>query len=120
MSVLRLPIEQAAKRLGVAPNTIRRGLKNGRFDAIRDNSGRWLIAVPDQPLGNPGQVTQGYPESALVNELRARIVSLEADKTRLMDMLAGELAGRDRQLEDLRNQIATLSRRRRWWQRRAV
>lgn len=82
--LLRITVVEAARRLGVSGQTVRRRLEAGelageREPARRGAGWRWLVLLPasaqapDPPPGAPG----GTPEPPLLAELRARIVSLE-------------------------------------------
>ena len=74
----RLTLAQAAVRLGVTQDTVRRRIKRRELTAIRDNRGRFLVLLP--PTEAPG-APRGFPprqdDSELIGELRTRIESLE-------------------------------------------
>jgi hypothetical protein len=81
---VRLCIADAAARLGVSPDTVRRKLKRGQLRAQRDNHGQWWVEVPaDAKPGEPMQ-RAAYeptpdPSAALVEELRSQISRLRTD-----------------------------------------
>lgn len=99
---VRLGIADAAVRLGVSADTIRRRIKRGQLSASRDNTGKlWLTLTDDlakaaAPL--PTQPAAYAPmqmeQSALIAELHEHVASLRseldhahADRDRLLTML---------------------------------
>src|SRR3954452_25146915 len=45
-ATVRLSVADAAARLGISTDTVRRKLKRGQLQAKRDNQGQWWIEVP--------------------------------------------------------------------------
>jgi len=83
-------IKEAADRLGVSVDTVRRRLKAGELEGRQEPQGangyRWLVQLPDDA---PAETSATVPPSADAYELadaRARIEGLE----RLIDELAGQ------------------------------
>lgn len=99
---IRVGIADAAMRLGVSADTIRRRIKRGQLAASRDNTGKlWLILTDDlakasaplrmQPAAYAPTQTE---QSALIAELREHVASLRseldhahAERDRLLTML---------------------------------
>jgi hypothetical protein len=99
---LRLGIADAAVRLGVSPDTIRRRIKRGKLQGNRDNTGKlWIVLpagfaqarapLPEQPAA---YVPMQQDQSAVIDELRNHVVSLRseldrahAEQDRLLNML---------------------------------
>ena len=121
---VRLGIAQAATQLGVSPDTIRRRVKRGQLEAIRDNTGKLWISLPADPAKAGARVPRQPAAYAptredqveLVQELRSHIASLRSElershqeRDKLLSML-GEaqeaLARRDQSLfEKLWNRL---------------
>lgn len=100
-----LPIQQAAKRLGVSADTIRRRLKRGELASRRDDTPqgyRWLIRMdaPSSPPNAPGSPrTRETPVQgsapALVDDGREALIAT----------LREELASRVREVAELHSVI---------------
>lgn len=99
-------IKEAAARLNVSQDTIRRRLKAGEFEGMQEPTGsrsgfRWLVEVPDdepEPQETASQAEASADLSATAYEradARARIEGLE----RLVDNLASERDNWQRQAE---------------------
>jgi hypothetical protein len=99
---IRLGIADAAVRLGVSPDTVRRRVKRGQLEALRDNTGKlWVTLSADLALAPPPLHTQPaayapmqHDQSSLVDELRSHVASLRneldlahAERDRLLTML---------------------------------
>ena len=80
----RVSIKEAAERLGVSVDTVRRRLKAGDLEGTQEPHGksgyRWLVHLPDDAPGMPS--AEAYEHA----DTRARIDGLE----RLIDELATE------------------------------
>lgn len=90
----RLGIMEAAVRLGVSTDTIRRRIRKGELLAIRDNHGQWRLDLPDDvtprvPMqtGGSGPVPATLPPihgamqdayAAVVGALRLQVADLQA------------------------------------------
>ncbi len=92
-ALARLGIMEAAVRLGVSTDTIRRRVRKGELPAIRDNHGQWRLDLPDdaapgmpmQPGGSspvpttpPVHVAMQDAYAAMVGTLRLQVVDLQA------------------------------------------
>src|SRR4051812_31956331 len=103
----RVGIAEAAARLGVSVDTIRRRLRGGTLTAQRDNNGQWRIEVPDHaPPMQPARVHRAAPPYAvpkqpiqapgdadghareLVDVLRAQVADLQQERDRLLELVA--------------------------------
>lgn len=63
----RLGIMEAAVRLGVSVDTVRRRIRKGELAAVRDNRGQWRLNLPDDATpGQPMQPTGGSPAPAML------------------------------------------------------
>ena len=94
----RLSVADAAARLGVSTDTVRRKLKRGHLRATRDNHGQWWIELPaDAAPAAPKQRAAYEPmqnaEAQLIAELRNQISRLGSD---LDAAYAREIAERER------------------------
>ena len=107
-----MTINETAKHYGVSANTIRRRLQNGLLIGNKVGN-KWLINVASpngaSPNGATPNHTQQEPEPpALVNQMQARIDSLEAQ----LNTRAGEIDQLHRLLaQTALNAPATRS----WW-----
>jgi DNA-binding transcriptional MerR regulator len=75
----RMSVAEAARRLGVSPEAIRKRIKRGTIDHDQDPGGLTYVYVEvDNPVGNPSGDAVGNPDSAaLISQMQARIDSLE-------------------------------------------
>ncbi|GAC1487732.1 MAG: hypothetical protein NVS2B11_13270 [Acetobacteraceae bacterium] len=81
----RLSIVDAAHRLGLSADAIRRRVRKGEMQASRDNHGKWWVEIADDaaPM-RPAKPVQGgaslapmpEPDPALVDALRANLADL--------------------------------------------
>jgi hypothetical protein len=97
---IRLSVTDAAIRLGVSADTVRRKLKRGQLRAQRDNHEQWWVEVPaDAEAAEPMQRAAYEPMSAaVVDELRAQLRRLGVD---LDAAHAREAAERDRHAAEI-------------------
>lgn len=123
----RIGITEAAARLGVSADTIRRRLRKGELAATRDNHGQWFLdladdaplAVPMQPANKclaPAVLAPAYApmqaaDAALADALRAQVADLTArlDRTEAREAdlrAAAERQGRELTAAGLRTAIA--------------
>lgn len=84
----RVPITEAARQLGLSPDSIRRRIRKGDLPSLRDNRGQWWVEVPDNlpPASAPNRhsgtmVAPAYapmqtPDTALADTLRAQVADL--------------------------------------------
>ena len=118
----RLGIMEAAVRLGVSTDTIRRRVRKGELPAIRDNTGQWRLDLPDDaaPIA-PRQPVQASLAPAtlplapipmqvayadIADALRAQVEDLQArlDRAEAREATAREVA--DRQGRELTAAVA--------------
>ena len=103
MTETEVSIKEAAERLGVSVDTVRRRLKAGELEGKQEPHGasgyRWLVQLPDDTPaehGPPGEIAEALRAAAAASaaisaeafelaDARARIEGLE----RLIDELAG-------------------------------
>ncbi len=115
----RLTLAQAAVRLGIAQDSVRRQIRRGDLRAYKDNRGRWLVELPAGPApGLRSGPLPGHDGAELVRELRAQIERLDrelsTDRTELQGRIDDLCAERDRLLA-LVEQLAAECRPRRPW-----
>jgi excisionase family DNA binding protein len=99
---IRVGVADAAMRLGVSADTIRRRIKRGQLSASRDNTGKlWLVLTDDPakasaplPMQPAAYAPTHMEQSGLVAELREHVASLRseldhahAERDRLLTML---------------------------------
>lgn len=116
----RMSVADAAARLGVSVDTIRRKIKRRELIAQRDNMGKWWVLAPQpaahadaaptpkpmqQPAYAPAEPMQ-QPDTALVSELRARLADKDAELARLGTLLEQERTERRADAERHRQDTA--------------
>lgn len=98
----RLPIAQAAERLGISKTAMRRRVERRTVDAIKGDDGQWLVAVPDDatPGGTPTGVHRGTPsDTPAVEALTVQLAFLQA-----------QLVEKDQQIRELHVMLQTTQR----------
>src|SRR4051794_24448895 len=127
-AAVRLSVADAAARLGISTDTVRRKLKRGKLQAKRDNHGRWWVEVPaDAKPAEPMQRAAYEPkpdaDAQIAEELRSQIIRLRTDldaayarETVERERHAGEIARLDGLLAAERARVDELLRRRSWLQ----
>lgn len=114
--LISVTVAEAARRLGVSAQTVRRRISEGELAAEREPARRgagwrWMILLQAnaQAVESPPGASQGTAEPLLIVELRARVASLEehlaqAERagTETRQLLAGTLAKLDTIEERLR------------------
>jgi excisionase family DNA binding protein len=114
---LRLSIADAATRLGISTDTVRRKLKRGQLRAQRDNHGQWWVEVsadakPAEPMQRAAYEPTHNPVGLLVEELRSQISRLRTD---LDAAYARETAERERHAAQIASlEASLLAERDRW------
>ncbi|MBF0093422.1 MAG: hypothetical protein HQL34_02645 [Alphaproteobacteria bacterium] len=113
----RLSVTEAALKLGVSIDTVRRRIKSGEMDAQRDNVGKWWVFVPDDGDPPPARPARTPPapfhasgavpaRSELVERLifeNERLWEVLKDKDQLIRDLALRIAATGAQ-EDARQE----------------
>ncbi len=98
----RLPIAQAAARLGISKTAMRRRVERRTVDAIKGNDGQWLVAVPDDATSGdtPTGVHRGTPsDTPAVEPLTVQLAFLQA-----------QLVEKDQQIRELHVMLQTAQR----------
>lgn len=86
-----VPLKQAAKRLGISTDTVRRRIKSGSLEAEKratPQGGEWWVTLPDDAPGEDPDTMQEAGDAAQAVELavlRARLIELEARAAELRD-----------------------------------
>jgi len=102
---MELTIRDAAERLGVSSDTIRRRLKAGELAGRQEPQGkqgyRWMVQLPDDPQDTPTAVGTAAPgmhpaEAYELADSRARIEGLE----RLIDEIGSQREKLERERDD--------------------
>src|SRR5215217_5662673 len=106
-----LSVADAAARLGISTDTVRRKLKRGQLQAKRDNHGQWWVEVPadakpPEPMQQAAYEPRQDPVGLLTEELRSQITRLRTD---LDAAYARETAERERQAEEIKRLEAILA-----------
>ena len=110
-NTLRLSVADAAARLGISTDTVRRKLKRGQLQAKRDNHGQWWVEVPAdakpaEPMQHAACEPRQDPVGVLMDELRSQITRLRTD---LDAAYARETAERERQADEIKRLEATVA-----------
>ena len=75
----RIPLQEAARLLGLNERTVRRRLRAGTLDGVKDDaSGRWLVTMPDDTDIGPDT-----PDADLRQRVAVLEVQLEATRREL-------------------------------------
>ncbi len=106
----RLGIMEAAGRLGVSVDTVRRRIRKGELPAVRDNHGQWRLDLPDvaapgvptQPTESglmpamplPAHVATQDAYAGIVDALRAQVADLQGR----LDRVEGQTERQGREL----------------------
>lgn len=98
-SVERLPLAQAADRLGITTDSIRRRIRRGKLRAYKDNQGRWLVEVPSGHAPGPGpERVAGGQLAGLRDQLERLGAELAEVRSEYREQVADLRAERDRLL----------------------
>jgi uncharacterized small protein (DUF1192 family) len=97
---------EAAVRLGISSDAVRRRAARGHWARTRGNDGLARIQVPDDVSAPRRGDVQG-DTAALVSSLEAHIATLKTEIERLTAELAGERAVRQGEVELLKGQLVT-------------
>jgi excisionase family DNA binding protein len=108
---MELSINDAAKALGVSPNTVRRRLTSGLIHGYKVGN-QWLINLPDEAETAPNQPMATDKEAlAIDNEL---VKQLRADLANSNDRITF-LEGHISQLTNALNPAPAALKSRPWW-----
>ncbi|MFN3076744.1 MAG: excisionase family DNA-binding protein [Alphaproteobacteria bacterium] len=99
----RLSVTEAAQRLGVSVDTVRRRIKSGEVEAQRDNTGKWWVQVPAEFQPKPRPVSR--PDLASAGQGGELVEYLILENEKLWDALRD----RDALIRDLVNRLADVS-----------
>ena len=95
-----LTYDEAASRLGILPDSVRRRAAARKWPRRLGNDGRARVRIPDDALPPDirGDVTPALPPdaSAELNEARVEIATLRAELAGVRDRLSDTQAERDR------------------------
>ena len=126
-ATVRLSVADAAARLGISTDTVRRKLKRGQLQAKRDNHGQWWVEVPAdaKPVEHrqhAAYVPKPDADARLTEELRGQIIRLRTDldaayarEAAERERHAAEIARLDGLLAAERARVDELLRRRSLW-----
>jgi hypothetical protein len=100
-----LPLDDAAARMGLKPDTLRKRLQTGTEDGFKGNDGRWKVyvsAFPETPessenVREPSDDFQTDDLLLLLNEVRDRL----SDKHEVIDYLKAQIAEKDKLISGL-------------------
>jgi hypothetical protein len=111
-----MPLADAARLLGTTPDALRKKVKRGQLQAVRDNTGRLLVWV--DPPAEPGQVSSrpawtaggrldglASQESTLVQSLRDHIETLKAQLAETRQERERDRAGHAAELERIEKRL---------------
>jgi len=104
----RLPIAQAAERLGISKTAMRRRVERRTVDAIKGDDGQWLVAVPESAEGSPlptgvaREVPPGMPRGIpAVDALAGQLAYLQERLAARDDEIREMRTGYERQINEL-------------------
>src|SRR6516162_3309338 len=97
---------EAAARLCVTPEAVRRRAIRNKWARMPGNDGKTRVMIPNE--AHPPSTPHVTPDtSALVSSLEAHIATLKTEIERLTAELAGERVGRQGEVERLNGQLVT-------------
>jgi hypothetical protein len=96
---------EAAARLGVTPEAVRRRAIRNKWARQPGNDGKTRVLVPNE--AHPPSTPHVAPDAPLVSALEAHIATLKTDIERLTAELAGERTARQGDVERLNGQLVT-------------
>ncbi len=102
----RLPIAQAAERLGISKTAMRRRVERRTVEAIKDDNGQWLVAVPDDTT--PSDTPTGVHRDTL-SDTPSGTPPVEALTVQLA-FLQAQLVEKDQQIRELHIMLQTAQR----------
>lgn len=115
-----MPLSEAASRLGISPEALRKRLKRGTADGFRDNRQRWMVYVdPDASTNRqdnrPDDVGAVDLDShPLVVQLREQVADLQNDVSASRDREARLLSIVEGLSEKERRDLGAIERLRQW------
>jgi excisionase family DNA binding protein len=120
-------IAEAARRLGLTEDAVRKRIRRKQLEAFKSEDGRWIVLLArdgtesqTSPGRRPGPVWD-EPRDELVAALRARIDSLErqlsdrTDEARRRDVVIAQLVQRVPEIPERATPEASPTSSRRWW-----
>ena len=102
---VRLSVTEAALRLGVSVDTVRRRIKTKDLKAQRDNSGKWWVLVPAIQNPEPAAPNKDMPQATHPLEPQARRDLFDVLKNE-NDRLWQALQAKDDLIRDLATKLA--------------
>lgn len=121
--VTRLPVDDAARYLGISRPTVKRRLKSGALKGVQERtpSGfKWFVVLdtPESPPGTPGESPAGVPgesppESAALSQMSPqaalqRAQDMAAYTAALLEPLHARLEAQAEEIGTLKERCATL------------
>ena len=124
----RVGIAEAAAQLNLSKDTVRRRIRRGELDAVRDNAGQWRVLLPMGTVVVPKQRSHGHadwqavPMHAPMQAYVDALVQQVADLQRRLDAAGAERARLIELVERLTAERTSPERRpwpglRLWWRR---
>jgi excisionase family DNA binding protein len=94
MSTLeKVPVAEAAQRLGISIDTVKRRIASGKLSGTRDNRGYWLVDLP------PDNSEAAHPAQAPIARMRAAAVTARDEENELTAQLRSQIQDLKAQLE---------------------
>jgi excisionase family DNA binding protein len=93
---VQVPVEEAARRLGVSSITVRRKIKRGLLNAVKVETAQghqWMVELNDTAAQSPDEAAHEQPTTPLIEQVSAT------------EALARELARVEAHNQDLRAQL---------------
>lgn len=113
-ALARLGIMEAAVRLGVSTDTIRRRVRKGELPAIRDNHGQWRLDLPDDAApGVPMQHSGSSPVPATLPPVHVAMQDAYAAMVGALRLQVADLQARLDQAEAREAEVRSLAERQR-------
>lgn len=103
----RVPVPQAAERLGITENALRKRVQRNTVDWMRNSDGRVFVYLPPTMTGQ----ASGHADDQVGSQPEADHADLAESLQDQVDYLRGVLETRDRELSEMRRIVAGLVQR---------
>jgi hypothetical protein len=113
-----LPVDEAAKTLGISPDAVRKRMRRGKLETGKGNDGLLRVRIPSDAVQDTGGTVPdtSKPVLDILEQDRTELEALRAQVLALTERAAkaeGELAATNRLVDQLRRELERC--RRPWW-----
>jgi excisionase family DNA binding protein len=101
MEMEGMTVSEAAERLGISREAVRKRVRRGSLPAVKGDDGQWLIALPDDVMAQDAWDIQSAPRTLSDAPDGAITIMLVSTLRGALDTLTAQLAIKDGQIEQL-------------------